>query len=112
MLGSRMADQSDSPNSPLAFQNPNFLNSPGARALRILSEYLEPAERLRKARIHDTIVFFGSARAPSPADLADGAPHSEQDAKLARYYQDAEDLSRRLTEWSKSLTGHHDFIIC
>jgi uncharacterized protein (TIGR00730 family) len=32
--------------------------------------------------------------------------------RLGRYYQNAEDLARRLTLWSKSLSGNHDFIIC
>src|SRR6266480_68290 len=52
--------------SQLPFLNTDFLKSPAARTIRILSEYLEPAERLRRARIRDTIVFFGSARSPSP----------------------------------------------
>src|SRR5258705_4561845 len=56
--------------SPLSFLNTEFLKSPAARAIRILSEYLEPAERLRRARIRDTIVFFGSARSPSPEQAA------------------------------------------
>ena len=119
--------------SPLPFLNTKFLRSAPARPLRILSEYLEPAERLRKARIRDTIVFFGSARSPSPEqaaeqlaeidrriaevgsdkkELAEMRTRAEAGAKLARYYQDAVELSRRLTEWSRSLTGNHDFIIC
>ena len=48
------------------YLNTEFLQSPAARAVRILSEYLEPANRLHRARIRDTIVFFGSARASSP----------------------------------------------
>jgi uncharacterized protein (TIGR00730 family) len=128
-----MADKPEAPIPPLPFLNVEFLKSPGARALRILSEYLEPAERLRKAGIRDTIVFFGSARSLSPeqaaerlaqlndeisragttsAEHAEALLHAESAVKLARYYQDAVDLSRRLTEWSKALTGNHDFIIC
>jgi uncharacterized protein (TIGR00730 family) len=119
--------------STVPYLNTDFLKSPAARTIRMLSEYLEPAERLRRARIRDTIVFFGSARSPSPEQaaqhLADvnkqiveaGAVSKELDqartrataaVKLARYYHDAVELSRRLTEWSKSLTGNYDFIIC
>jgi uncharacterized protein (TIGR00730 family) len=119
--------------SPLPFLNTEFLKSAPARPLRILSEYLEPAERLRRARIRDTIVFFGSARSPSPeqaaqqladinaqisgsngkqTDLNQSRVRAEAGVKLARYYQDAVELARRLTEWSRSLTGNHDFIIC
>jgi uncharacterized protein (TIGR00730 family) len=128
-----MNDKSDSEKFPLPFLNADFLKSPSARTIRILSEYLEPAERLRRAGIRDTIVFFGSARSPSPEQaaellkrvdelaatetttpetLAEARARAEKGAKLARYYQDAVELARRLTEWSKSLTGNYDFIIC
>jgi uncharacterized protein (TIGR00730 family) len=106
---------------PLPFLNIDFLKSPGARIIRILAEYLEPAERLRRARIHDTIVFFGSARSPSPeeaaqqlaqAEVGEARTRAEAALRLARYYQDAVELAQRLTQWSKSLTGNRDFIIC
>src|SRR5215475_7446579 len=48
--------------APLAYLNPEFLNSPDGRILRILSEYAEPLSRFRRERIQDTVVFFGSAR--------------------------------------------------
>lgn len=114
---------------PLAYLNDDFLKSPEARALRVLSEYLEPRARLRRYNVRDTIVFFGSARSVAPeiaeARLAellkqddDSSEHqiqiakAEQIVRLSRYYQDAVDLARRITEWSKSLTGQHHFIIC
>src|SRR4029079_1660305 len=91
------------------------------------------AERLRRAQIRDTIVFFGSARSPSPEQAAQQVAHvneeieragsvtaemqeartrAETAVKLARYYHDAVELSKRLTEWSKSLTGGRDVIRC
>jgi uncharacterized protein (TIGR00730 family) len=48
--------------APLAYENPEFLNSPDGRSLRILAEYNEPMARFRRERIQDTVVFFGSAR--------------------------------------------------
>ncbi len=48
--------------APLAYQNPEFLNSADGRLLRILAEYSEPMARFRRERIQDTVVFFGSAR--------------------------------------------------
>ena len=116
-----MPDNDETQIPPVPFLNPDFLNSPPARALRILAEYLEPADRLRRARIRDTIVFFGSARSGSPEDAAqqlvqakdeDERARAEIAVKLARYYKDAEDLARRLTEWSKALTIDHEFVIC
>src|SRR2546427_7961930 len=41
-------------------QDPGFLNSKDARALRILSEYLEPKSRFDHHKVDDTIVFMGS----------------------------------------------------
>src|SRR5208337_3364566 len=46
----------------VAYQNHRFLESGDARTLRILSEYLEPQARARRAGIRHTVVFFGSAR--------------------------------------------------
>ena len=46
----------------LAYRNPEFLDSDDARPLRILAEYLAPLHAFEQQRVHDTIVFFGSAR--------------------------------------------------
>lgn len=54
--------------APLAYENPEFLDSPDGRSIRILAEYNEPLARFRKERIQDTIVFFGSARFHSRAE--------------------------------------------
>src|SRR5438552_15129486 len=128
-----MAEKKTSELLRLPYLNAKFLKSPAASAIRILSEYLEPAERLRRAQIRDTIVFFGSARSPSPdqaaqelaqvneqiardgalsTELAQARRRAETAVKLARYYYDAVELARRLTEWSKALSGNRDFIIC
>ena len=128
-----MADEKEPEFLPVPYLNFDFLKSPGARVIRILAEYLEPAERLRRAHIRDTIVFFGSARSVSPEvaaaqlvsiedeirqagqaspELEANLERAEQATKLARYYNDAMELARRMTEWSKSLTGHHHFIVC
>src|SRR5579872_1309321 len=50
---------------PMAYQNPEFLESSEGRPVRILSEYLEPLRRFKEQRIQDTVVFFGSARVDS-----------------------------------------------
>lgn len=53
----------DKPVSPgPAYERPSFLASEEARPLRILAEYLDPLARFQRAGVHDTIVFFGSAR--------------------------------------------------
>ncbi|HET8539616.1 MAG TPA: TIGR00730 family Rossman fold protein [Anaeromyxobacter sp.] len=82
------------------YQDARFLESSTARPLRILAEYLSPLETFRRERIHDTVVFFGSARI---------AP----DGPLGRYYEDARTLARLVTAWSKGLpSGSARYIVC
>jgi hypothetical protein len=88
------------PASNLAYRNHEFLDAPEARGLRILSEYLYPLSHFRKEQIKDTIVFFGSARTFESS--ADG-----------RYYKEARELARRITEWSDGLNDDtRRFVIC
>ncbi len=51
-----------------AYKNLEFLNSPDARTVRLIAEFLEPASRFRRQNVKDTIVFFGSARTKSRRD--------------------------------------------
>ena len=84
----------------LAYKNEAFLDSADGRPLRILAEYLEPMQSLRREGIRDTIVFFGSARLKA-------------DGPLGRYYDEARELARLVTMWSKSLPSHaHRYIVC
>jgi hypothetical protein len=76
---------------PLAYREEAFLQSPDSRPLRILSEYLWPLAHFQEEKIHDTIVFFGSAR------IAEQGP-------LAHYYHEARELARSLTVWAESLS--------
>jgi uncharacterized protein (TIGR00730 family) len=114
-----------------AYKNPDFLNSPDGRAIRILSEFFEPKSRFEKFNILDTIVMFGSARFKSKKDsLKEYNDIKKLDPKkvpdfpqklrkaqklveMSRYYEDAVELSRRLTEWSINLPVEENrFIIC
>jgi uncharacterized protein (TIGR00730 family) len=84
---------------PVAYLNETFLESPDARGLRILSEYLEPLSHFRDEKIQDTIVFFGSAR------ITEAGP-------LGQYYRDAQTLARLITEWSSAIESPNRFVIC
>lgn len=114
-----------------AYNNLEFLNSTDARALRILSEFLEPKSRFEKHDIVDTIVFFGSARIQSKREAraelnklkkiknSNSSKHkeklkeAEKMVAMARYYEDAVELSKRLTEWSMNLPVEEKrFIVC
>jgi uncharacterized protein (TIGR00730 family) len=116
---------------PLAYLDREFLDSEEARPLRILAEYLEPLRRFRAQNIQDTVVFFGSARIHSrehaEASLArlmhrlTGTESSESDEHVvrgrravewSRYYEDARELAKMLTSWSRELTSpHHRFVV-
>lgn len=114
-----------------AYHNEEFLASSDARIIRLLSEYLEPKARFKKHKIMDTIVFFGSARLKSRkeaiADLnkyknanpktitnfAQELRKAQHHVEMSKYYEDAVELSRRLTEWSMNLeTNANRFIVC
>lgn len=104
-----------------AYRNPEFLNSPDARLIRMLAEYLEPERRFRLNRIQDFIVFFGSARAFPPmegAKVVEEAPEITPEARyyrerLSGYYDAGRRLAKKLTEWSLALPGNRDrFVIC
>ena len=93
-------DSNHSGRRPIAYLNQPFLNSPDARALRILAEYLEPFSHFRREKIRDTVVFFGSARL-------------QEDGPMRKYYQDARKLARMVTEWAEQFTNStHRFVVC
>ena len=64
-----------------AYKNLAFLNSPAGRLIRIICELTEPITRLRKHRIRNTIVFFGSARAMSKAKSEEHLQDLKKDGK-------------------------------
>src|SRR6202451_2959918 len=97
---SMIEDISNNIHRPVAYLNETFLESPDARGVRILSEYLEPLSHFRDEKIQDTIVFFGSARI-------------SEEGPLGAYYRDARTLARLVTEWSSKLeSASHRFVIC
>jgi uncharacterized protein (TIGR00730 family) len=84
----------------LAYRDEAFLDSDDARPLRILAEYLQPLHAFERALVHDTIVFFGSARL-------------REDGPLARYYAEARELARLVTEWSDRIPSPaRRFLVC
>ena len=99
-----------------AYKNFDFLTSKDARPLRILAEYLQPKTQLELEKVNNTIVIFGSARAPSPEELknSDGISEGrEKNQKLAKYYDATRMLSRKLTEWSMDIDKEEQkYVIC
>jgi uncharacterized protein (TIGR00730 family) len=84
----------------LAYKNEEFLESDDGRPLRILAEYLEPLASFRREKVQDTVVFFGSARLSA-------------DGPLGRYYEEARELARLVTTWSKGISKEADrYVVC
>jgi uncharacterized protein (TIGR00730 family) len=121
------------PKPPKAYKDPEFLNSPDARIVRMISEFLEPQRRFRQARIKDTIVMFGSARIrprhetlgilrgveavlrktrKPTKQLLTSLRDAEIQVEMSRYYEDAVELSRLLTAWAKKFASPRRFVIC
>jgi hypothetical protein len=120
------------PMSDLAYQDRVFMESTAARPLRILAEYIDPINRLRRAGVGDTIVMFGSARIrPRDRALANlkkvqAAAHGRRTPEwntkigaaksivgMSRYYEEARELSRRITAWAMTLGAQpRRFVIC
>jgi len=109
-----------------AYRNLKFLKGRDGRLVRILSEYLEPASRLRWQKVKDTIVFFGSARIKPMEEsrklleelkkqsgsgnsengvLNDAIARAERAVTMSRYYEDAATLSKLIVNWAKTLDG-------
>ena len=118
---------------PKAYKDLEFLNSPDARVVRMLSEFLEPQRRFRLANVRDTIVFFGSSRIQTSAESRKGLREAraavdrvkkpskkvllafrdaERRHELSRYYDDCVELARLLTTWSKRLHQPNRFVVC
>ena len=114
------------------YRDPLFMESLPARPVRIITEYIDPLERMRREKVGDTIVMFGSARI-EPRDRAQAHLHrlrtrkgrrntleyraSVRDAKagleMSRYYEEARELARRITSWAMSLgDSPRRFVIC
>ena len=109
---------------PFSFMNKEFLHTKDGRAIRILAEFLEPEYRFREFGVDDTIVFFGSARI-LPRKVAktnlkklrsnakaskESILQAERHLVMSQYYEDAVQLSQKLSEWNRSQVSQ--FAIC
>lgn len=123
-----------SPKPEKAYNNHSFISSTFARPIRVLCELTEPGYRLDNENVHNSIVFFGSARNPAPEraeelleemEATHGGPSLSKEAmdqltarkrqieRAAKYYHLARELSERLTRWSLAQEDpYRQFHIC
>ena len=113
-----------------------FMSSTPARPIRILAEYLHPLAQLKKEGIGDTVVMFGSARIESRETALSRYTRMKKEKtghfsaarlkhhraalraaksslEMSRYYEEARELSHRLTSWALSLGPRpRRFVVC
>jgi uncharacterized protein (TIGR00730 family) len=131
--GKRLKPQ-HAPKAP--HENQEFMQSTPARPIRILAEYIHPLAQLKKEGIGDTIVMFGSARIESHEIAAArytrlkmektrkmsgerlknhrmALRNAKSALEMSRYYEEARQLSHRLTTWALSLGARpRRFVVC
>jgi len=117
-------------------ENKAFMESTPARPIRILAEYIHPLAQLKQQGVGDTVVMFGSARIDSHETAA--ARYTRMKAaktgrfsklklkqhhaalreaksalEMSRYYEEARQLSHKLTTWALSLGPRpRRFVVC
>jgi len=131
--GKRMKPQ-HAPKAP--HEDPVFLQSTPARPIRILGEYIHPLVQLKREGIGDTVVMFGSARiesretalsrytrlknskiagksAEARAKHRANLRHAKNLLEMSRYYEEARQLSHKLTSWALTLGPKpRRFVVC
>ena len=101
--------QTRAPAYRLAFTDTEFLLREELRAVRLQLELLKPQMIMDARGIRSTVVMFGGARIPSPADKA--SARTPMLAELSRYYDEARRFARLMTERSMDSYGAEN-VIC
>ena len=102
--------QSSAPSYRLAFADNDFLCRDELRPVRLQLELLKPQILLDEYKIESTVVLFGGARIPDPANR--DKARTKTLADLSKYYDEARKFARLMTE--KAMTrnnGLHDVIV-
>lgn len=85
------------------------MRSDSLRGLRLMLELEKPESLLTAEGIDSTVVMFGGARIPSPAEKS-GA-RTQTLAALSHYYEEARLFAKRVTEESLKLGGG-ELVVC
>jgi uncharacterized protein (TIGR00730 family) len=104
MTDDRLATLLSSPSYRLATDDGDFLESDGARAIRLALEFHRADTYLRAFGIESTVVVFGSARVPAPE--SGGADHP-----LARWYDEARRFAHDLSKGALHAPGCHRLVV-
>lgn len=100
--------QTESPSYKLAFADEDFMCREELRPVRLQLELLKPEMMLDEAGIDSTVVLFGGARIPEPAQKEKARTQTLAD--LSRFYDEAREFARLLTERSLR-TGGRELVV-
>ena len=100
--------QTRAPAYRLAFNDPDFMCREDLRPVRLQLELLKPELILNERGIESTVVLFGGARIPDP-EHKDTA-RTKTLADLSKYYDEAREFARLMTERSMSKYGR-EFVV-
>jgi len=100
--------QSRSPSYRLAFADDEFLLRDELRPVRLQLELLKPELLLTERQIESTIVLFGGARIPEPAEKHKA--RTKTLAELSAFYDEAREFARLMTLKSIA-TKNREFVV-
>lgn len=114
--------QTQHPAYRLAFQDTEFLLRDELRPVRFQLELLKPEMLLEEANIGSTLVFYGSARIPSPeqseaflslpAATDEERKIAERLAAKTKYYTEARKLAQLASQCAVVEKGMRQFVVC
>ncbi|MGZ2259761.1 LOG family protein [Roseobacter sp. A03A-229] len=101
--------QTRAPAYRLAFADEDFLCREELRPVRLQLELLKPEMMLDAHNITSTIVLFGGARIPSPANKS--TARTKTLAELSHFYDEAREFSRLMTLKSLESNGRENVVV-
>lgn len=101
--------QTRAPAYKLAFTDDTFMMREELRPVRLQLELLKPQLILDERGVESTVVMFGGARIPEPAKKE--TAKTPILAELSRYYTEAQNFARMMTERSMAAYGR-EYVIC
>jgi uncharacterized protein (TIGR00730 family) len=101
-------EQTRAPAYRLAFADDDFLYRPELRPVRLQLELLKPQMALDEYGVESTVVLFGGARIPSPANKEKAV--TETLAALSCYYEEARRFAYLVTTEALKTGGHRNII--
>ena len=101
--------QTRSPAYRLAFADGDFLRREELRPVRLQLELLKPELELDARGIESTVVMFGGARIPPPAQR--DTARTRTLAELTHFYDEARRFARLVTERSLAAGGRENVIV-